>query len=298
MNRRRLVRIWQPILTASFLVLMLLLSACTGADTPAVLSVPGTPSTPDGAANLPTITLAVPRPVQSATLTPLPSPSPTPEFQVCSPLQGIPIDKIAGAITNPYHPPPPGSDDPHAGIDISDLIPGSQIARPGMPIQAIFPGQVAMAQTDRFPFGNAILIETPLEQLPPAWVEGLHLPAPLRAPPPKSALTCPEGVLKPTWDATQRSLYVLYAHMQETPAGKPGEKVTCGESIGKVGKSGNALNPHLHLEIRVGPAGARFSSMDHYDNSASLEEMAGYCAWSVSGLFQVIDPLTVLGQGK
>ncbi len=105
-------------------------------------------------------------------------------------------------------------------------------------------------------------------------------------------------MLKPAWDTTRRSLYVLYAHLQDAPGVKPGEKVTCGQVIGKVGKSGNALNPHLHLEIRVGPAGGRFTSMAHYDNSATLEEMAGYCAWSVSGLFQVIDPLEVLSLGK
>ena len=233
--------------------------------------------------------------VQSTTPAPRPSTSPTQAFQVCSPLQGIPIDQIAAAVTNPYHPPPPGSDDPHAGADISDLIPGSQIARPGMPIQAVLSGQVAMAQTGRFPFGSAILIETPLDQLPQGWVEGLHLPAPLTTPPPRSALTCPEGVLKPAWDTARRSLYVLYAHMQDAPEEKPGQKEACGQVIGKVGKSGNALNPHLHLEVRVGPAGARFTSIAHYDNSATLEEMAGYCAWSVGGLFQVIDPLTLLG---
>ncbi len=163
-----------------------------------------------------------------------------------------------------------------------------------MPVQAVLSGQVAMAQTDRFPFGSAILIETPLDQLPQAWVESLHLPAPLATPPPRSALTCPEGGLKPTWDVTHRSLYVLYAHLQDAPQVKPGENLTCGQAIGKVGQSGNALNPHLHLEVRVGPAGARFTSIAHYDNSATLEEMAGYCAWSVSGQFQVIDPLTLL----
>ena len=291
MNRRRWVGIRPLILTISFLIL-LLLSACTGAGAPAVVTAPG------GAVSLPSITPTLPRPAQSETPDPLPSPSPTQEFQVCSPLRGIPLDKIAGAVTNPYHPPPSGSDDPHAGVDISDLIPGSQIARAGMPIQAVLPGQVAMAQTNRFPFGSALLVETRLEQLPPAWVERLHLTAPLTAPPPKSALTCPEGVVKPTWDTTQRSLYVLYAHLQDAPGVKPGEKVICGQVIGKVGKSGNALNPHLHLEIRVGPAAVRFTSMAHYDNSATLEEMAGYCAWSVSGLFQVIDPLAVLGLGK
>jgi len=296
MNRSRQARIWQPILTICSL--FLLLSACTGIAKPAVLNVPPVTGTPAGATGLPAMTPTISNQIQPEATTPLPYPSPTPAFQVCSPLQGIPIDRITAAVTNPYNPPPPGSDDPHAGVDISDLIPGSQLARPGMPIQAIFSGQVAMTQTDRFPFGSAILVETVLNQLPAAWVEHLQLPASPTTPPPMSALTCPEGALKPTWETARRSLYVLYAHLQETPTTKPGEEVTCGQVIGKVGKSGNALNPHLHLEVRVGPAGSRFASIAHYDNSATPEEMAGYCAWSVGGLFQMINPLAILGAEK
>ena len=70
-----------------------------------------------------------------------------------------------------------------------------------------------------------------------------------------------------------------------------GDWLQCGWEIGTVGMSGNALNPHLHLEMRVGPAGARFNSMAHYISSASNEEMANYCAWRVSGQFQVVDPM-------
>ena len=58
--------------------------------------------------------------------------------------------------------------------------------------------------------------------------------------------------------------------------------------------SGNALNPHLHLEARVGPAGTRLDSMAHYDSSASPAEMAAYCLWRVSGAFQRINPLQLL----
>jgi len=185
MNSRRPGKTRRFIFTASFLIL-LLLSACAGA--PALMTLTATANfqvtyAPERTAAPSLITSATKR-VQSTTPAPRPSPSPTPAFQVCSPLQGIPIDQIAAAVTNPYHPPPPGSDDPHAGADISDLIPGSQIARPGMPIQAVLSGQVAMAQTGRFPFGSAILIETPLDQLPQVWVEGLNLPAPLTTPHP------------------------------------------------------------------------------------------------------------------
>ncbi len=281
----------------SFLIL-LLLSACSGAALPIAPSLPAVDSvisSPDVADTMaPTFKPTVTELAPTASSTAPDSPTPAATFLVCTPLQGIPIEQIAAAVTNPYDPPPPGSDDPHAGIDISDLLPGSQMARPGMPIQAVLPGRVALAQTDRFPFGSAILIETPLDQLPQAWVEGLHLPAPLTGAPPKSALTCPEGVLSPSWDTSRRSLYVLYAHLQDAPEVKPGETMACGQVIGKVGQSGNALNPHLHLEARVGLAGARFTSIAHYDNSATLEEMASYCAWSVSGQFQVIDPLILL----
>jgi murein DD-endopeptidase MepM/ murein hydrolase activator NlpD len=72
---------------------------------------------------------------------------------------------------------------------------------------------------------------------------------------------------------------------------QPGAEVSCGEKLGAIGSSGNALNPHLHLEARAGPAGADFASMAHYDASASPAEMRAYCDWRVSGLFQLIDPM-------
>ena len=98
-------------------------------------------------------------------------------------------------------------------------------------------------------------------------------------------------------DTSHRSLYILYAHLENEIELQPGDWVTCGQAIGTVGSSGNALNPHLHFETRVGPAAMRFSSMAHYDNSATLEEMSSYCLWRISGLFQMIDPLQVIGLG-
>ena len=72
----------------------------------------------------------------------------------------------------------------------------------------------------------------------------------------------------------------------------------CGQAIGSVGMSGNALNPHLHLEVRVGPAGIRLESMAHYDTSATAQEMANYCRWRVSGLFQLVDPMQLGSLGE
>jgi murein DD-endopeptidase MepM/ murein hydrolase activator NlpD len=150
-----------------------------------------------------------------------------------------------------------------------------------------------MVTSDRFPFGNAVLIETPLDADLSAWMgETVATPAPLA--PVQTNLTCPQSYASAVNNTQQRSLYVLYAHLKEPAHLKVGEPVTCGQNIGEVGGTGNALNPHLHFETRAGPSGITIASMAHYDASASLEEMSSYCLWSVSGIFQLVDPLKVL----
>jgi murein DD-endopeptidase MepM/ murein hydrolase activator NlpD len=178
-------------------------------------------------------------------------------------------------------------------VDLADLLTGSAVARAGRGVQAALAGRVASVIRNRFPYGNAILIETPLDGLPGAWLEVLQVPTPEPTLPARSALTCPTPQVPAAWNLVQRSLYLLYAHMQQTPSLDPGEMVSCGEKLGAIGSTGNALNPHLHLEARLGPAGADFTSMAHYDASASPAEMRAYCDWRVSSLFQLIDPMRV-----
>jgi murein DD-endopeptidase MepM/ murein hydrolase activator NlpD len=72
----------------------------------------------------------------------------------------------------------------------------------------------------------------------------------------------------------------------------------CGSPIGRIGDTGNALNPHLHLETRVGPAGVVFQGMSHYDPGASTAEMDAYCAWRIGGAFRLVDPLLILRMGE
>jgi murein DD-endopeptidase MepM/ murein hydrolase activator NlpD len=214
--------------------------------------------------------------------------------RLCPPFPGASQAGLLAAISNPFNPPPPGSDDPHQAIDLAVQENGMALA--GGPVQAVLAGRVAMVTQDRFPYGYSLLVETPLDKLPAAWPAELRLPTPAPTLPPPAALTCPDVTPAAPWDETRRSLYILYAHLGEEPAFQPGDPLDCGQPIGQIGQSGNALNPHLHLEVRLGPAGARFASLAHYDNTARPEEMANYCLWRVSNLFQLVDPNLLLRQ--
>jgi murein DD-endopeptidase MepM/ murein hydrolase activator NlpD len=213
-------------------------------------------------------------------------------IMTCSPLQGISMEKIPETITNPFAPPPPGSDNPHQGIDLSDIRGTQGVALAGRQVNAVMAGRVAMITSERFPYGNAVLIETPIEEITPRLLSNLPTSVPTLSVNP--ALTCPTDIPLPAWDVERRSLYILYAHLQSIDDIDIGERLRCGDRIGSVGSSGNALNPHLHLESRLGPEGMRFDSMAHYDTSSSREEMHNYCLWRVSGWFQLLDPLSIL----
>jgi murein DD-endopeptidase MepM/ murein hydrolase activator NlpD len=226
-----------------------------------------------------------------------PTTTPRPAPRLCSPLEGIPLEELPDLITNPFLPPRPDSDDPHQGVDFSILETNTNIAVAGHPVQAVLSGQVAAIISDRFPYGNAILIEIPLGSLPITWLNTLQIPTPAPFQDNQSVLTCPKSDLHIPAGSTSesdRSLYILYAHLKEALAYLIRDPIQCSQKLGAIGDSGNALNPHLHLEIRVGPSGYQFTSMAHYDSSATPEEMANYCTWRVSGLFQVIDPINLL----
>ena len=229
----------------------------------------------------------------------LPTATPEPpQIMFCAPLEGYSFDQLESSIVNPFNPPPPGSDDPHQGIDIADLIQNSQVAIAGRPVFAMLDGYAATVTHDRFPYGNAILVETPLDLLPPDWPDQFLTLEQTENFTPNTVLTCPQNPQEPAWKTNpQQSLYILYAHLQNPVEINPGALISCGQQLGEIGQSGNALNPHLHIEIRVGPSGARFDSMAHYDASASATEMDAYCVWRVSGLFQLVDPLKLLNIG-
>jgi len=244
--------------------------------------------------------------VENATQTPESTPSPTPTLaptafststsvadlktEVCSPLAEISLAELPEILSNPFQQPRPGIDDGHPGDDFAYWRRGDRKTMRGLPVYTVLPGEVAGLTLDRRPYGNMLVIESLLDHLPQEIISSLPAPQPTLTPS-DIRLTCPAAPFETGADPTRRSLYLLYAHLNQAPLAQPGDTLTCGQQIGEVGSSGASVNDHLHLEVRVGPSGARFTSMAHYDASATLEETAAYCAWRVSGLFQPVEPL-------
>lgn len=216
-----------------------------------------------------------------------------PVFEVCSPLLAYEIKDLPAMVVNPYSPPTPGRDEPHQGVDIAVRISDDGVAQEGNEVQAILPGRVAGVINDRFPYGNAIIVETPFREIP-SNVTG-NMPERTSAPWAVPPLSCPDATTLDPVTSEQTSIYVMYAHLRERVGLRVGTMVPCGQKLGRIGSSGNALNPHLHLEARMGPSEVDIPVMAHYDTSATAEEMASYCLWRVSGTFQVLNPLILLG---
>jgi len=126
---------------------------------------------------------------------------------------------------------------------------------------------VAAAVTDRWPYGNFVILETPRAQVPAA----------------ARPLLGESG-----------SLYHLYAHLLEPPTLEIGQAVECGQVIGRVGNSGWSGNAHLHFEARPGPPGVTFTGMEYYRTTSTAEDRANYERWRFGGEFVPLDPLQLL----
>jgi len=258
--------------------------------TPAATVAPPSQTPPPTASYTPPPS-ATPSPLPSATSAP--SATPAPQFEMCSPLEGLTLAALPEIVTQPFDQPRPGLDDGHHGVDFAYYRRGERIGITGLPVYSALNGRVVVALQDKLVYGNAVLIETPLQDLPPAILQQLSLPtpAPTVAPP---NLSCPTGEEAFNWQSPQRSLYLIYAHLNQPPQVKSGDAIRCGQQIGEVGNTGRSGNPHLHLETRIGPAGAPLTDIDHYFGGVSPQARAGYCAWRVSGLFQIFDPMRLL----
>lgn len=213
--------------------------------------------------------------------------------EICSPLFGFQLSQLQDIISTPFDAPVPGSDGGHHGIDFGFYTYGAFTTMENLPVQSILNGTIAAVIADRPPYGNMVIIETPFSSLPRSWQKYLDsLPA-LDEYQPDGRLACP--TLESSMPSSgERSLYLLYAHLAETPSLLAGDPINCGQQFGLVGNTGFSGNAHLHLETRLGPAGVQFLHLAHYVNNASPEEMANYCTWRVSQYFRLINPLELL----
>jgi murein DD-endopeptidase MepM/ murein hydrolase activator NlpD len=210
-------------------------------------------------------------PADSATHTVTPTPSPLEGFRICTPLADILLGDLPRLTSDGYHPPlSTRSDARHPGVDIAfyNWKGHHQIA--GFPIQSVLPGRVALAEVNTFPFGNVVVVETQSQQIPAAVKEKLGI-------------------------AEDRSLYLLYAHMQDDSLRVAlGDVVTPCQTLGQVGKSGNSGQAHLHFENRIGPPGVQFVGFAAYTDEATQAEKDNYRRWATSGEFKHFDPLRLL----
>lgn len=220
--------------------------------------------------------------------------SPTPS-KFTSPFEGIELEELSEIISNPFDYAGDGKDEGHHGSDFSFYQYKTIERIENLPVHSITSGIVRSAIINRPPYGNMIIIETPLLTLPVFLADHLQGQYPGADLPYYTNLSCPKIQLdKKVESSKSLSLYVLYAHLFSPPIELIDALINSGEMIGEVGNSGYSGNPHLHLEFRIGPSGYSFLNMAHYENAATEKEIYNYCLWRVSGFFYQIDPVSTI----
>ncbi len=190
-------------------------------------------------------------------------------FRICSPVATLSLNDLSPFISSPYHV-GRGGKNYHEGMDITYYqLNGVKDSILGVSIQAGLAGRVAAAISGSYPYGNFVIIETRRESLPTDLTKKLKIT---------------EG----------KSLYLLYAHMQDTPLVGLSEDVSACQSIGKVGNSGNTDAPHLHLEARIGRSNVTFDVLSALVDGVTPEERANYVLWHSGAEFKDFDPMLLL----
>ena len=276
------------------LILIFLLTGCNPFTISTPTLTPTNTSTP-----FPSPTFA---PISTATATPTSVPL---VLGVCSPLQGIELSDLWRITSNTYRFKYPFSEGPsedknHPAVDLGfyntkvlkNYLGEELTTDDGFPIQALLPGKVVEVLDDRYPYGNMVLIETPLTAISPDLLAKIQIPQPYSGEEIKAHSPCAQDQTPISLSKNSKSIYTLYAHMQNPSALKAGDEVQCGELIGAIGATGNSAVSieHLHLEIRVGPSDAKFGVISAYISSSTEEERYNYCIWALSEVFQPIDP--------
>ena len=194
--------------------------------------------------------------------------TPQQTFRICSPLEQVEMDDLEWIISSPYDPPPMGKDERHQGVDFSYHRWKKTGPIHGVIVQSVFSGVVIASLKNTFPYGNLIIVETTFASLPKEISESLKL-------------------------SSDDSLYLLYAHLDGAPWRGVGQRVVPCQSLGLVGKSGNAIVPHLHFEARVGLSGAVFTGLSRFVDEANDFDKENYLLWRISGIFVHFNPMEV-----
>lgn len=239
-------------------------------DEPPITIAPATPGKPAANQPTPTVTALALQPAATI-IQEVEQAEARRQNQICSPLVGFGLEELPEIVSSPYAPPPPGREERHHGVDFSFYRRGENASIEGVGVQTVLAGRVAAVIHNRFPYGNMIIVETPAPELSEELRQSLQM-------------------------GNGESLYILYAHMAEEPEVELGELVPTCYPLGKVGKSGNAGVAHLHIETRLGPAGAQFTGMAYYLVQSTQEERENYERWRTSGVFRHFDPLNLLTQ--
>jgi murein DD-endopeptidase MepM/ murein hydrolase activator NlpD len=257
------------------LVIALFLLACHPADVPPMVTPTVKLNPPTAMVEAPTkapiLTQTLPPTLTDVPPTPTVSLTPVPAWQLCSPLAEQSLAEIPEIVSDPYSPPPPGKEERHHGVDLAYYQRKDRSTIEGEIVQAILPGKVILVIQDQLPYGNMVLLETLASDLPPALAADLGI-------------------------APGESLYHLYAHFRSSPLVQEGQWVDCGQALGEVGATGyNIVNPHLHLETRLGPASTDFSGgMAYYSTRTTEQERTNYEIWRTSGEFRHFDPMILI----
>jgi len=266
------------------LIMAVILSACqpqlvtsTALPPAATTEAPPTPSPTQTTSptTQPTQTMALPT-------------STTRAFLVCSPLEEETLDTLPLILVNPLVIPPIGRDDGHHGLDFSYYRRGLRESIQGIEVYAILSGKTVLTLPDQIPYGNTIVIETPLSELPTSLQEELKTIYQTVPDEVHYQGECPE--ITPPVFTGDFSVYHLYAHMETPSTFRAGDSIECGAALGTVGNSGRSSNPHLHLETRLGPSNANLGDMAFYETVYTEQQRANYCLWRMSGYFQLFDP--------